>query len=93
MPFRSESGATSVVFNNESSAGTNFPIPPGIFTVTPHVFASISSNTVQYAIAGSQGVTPSQGQVNVRRIDGASVSLTLNLRWWAVQQTPTSAAG
>lgn len=93
MPFVMEPGAVSVHFADTSYVLTEFPIPAGIFTVSPFLFASIRSNTSALNLTVVSATSPTTGRVGVARTNGSAWTGTIDVAWWAFQQTPTSAAG
>lgn len=93
QPWRQAAGLVDVTISNDIAGTATITFPPGRFTVPPLIFASVANNTRHYVAPSGLATNPEQGVVQVRRIDGTTVTETLVVAWHAIQMTSTSAGG
>ena len=93
QPWRQAVGLVDVTISNDIAGTATITFPPDRFTVPPLVFASVTNNTRQYVAPSVATSNTDYAVVQVRRIDGTTVTETLTVAWHAIQMTPTSAEG
>lgn len=75
-------GTVTVSFSAASSATAAVTFPAGVYSVAP--ILSPNSTNSQYAPFVSGTTTTSGGTVGLRRIDGTSVTVSVDVTWVAV---------
>jgi len=87
LPLAFSSGLVTASISSSTNTTVSITFPTSRFTVAPVIVASTGNSLYSCAISST---TTSGASIVVRRIDGTSVTATVDVYWTAIQQTSTA---
>jgi hypothetical protein len=91
LPFAIENRNVAIFGTGAVSASTAITWGTGKFTLVPNVLATLQDASIFYAACTSK--TATGATITMRRLDGASFTLSLNVGVLAIQLSNTSTTG